>query len=115
MRPLLVDAGQTDKAEQLPSPALPALLRPASELEREGDVVERGAPGQEPRTLEDEPDPRIRAVDAPFGDLDGSGGRLQETGKQAEERALATPVRADQRDDLAGLHRQGQTREDQLG
>ncbi len=40
----------------------PPLEGPAGKLERVGDVVGGGSPRQEPWLLEDEPDPRVRAV-----------------------------------------------------
>ena len=80
-------------------------LVPAEHLERQRDVLRDGPPVEQHGVLEDDP---VVAVDARLRrrlavDRDRAGGRLDEVADHAEERRLAAPGRADQRDELAGL------------
>ena len=54
---------EADEVEQLAEPRVAPLARPAGELERVRDVVGDRPPRQQPRLLEHEPDPRVRAGD----------------------------------------------------
>src|SRR5439155_6831547 len=80
--------------------------RPTGELERIGDVPLRRAPRQETWLLEDEPDPRIGRRDRLAIERDAAAVRAEEPGEDSQERALAAPVRSDERHDLAWLHGQ---------
>ena len=92
---------ETDESGQRREARSPSFARPAGELERIGDVVGSRAPRQQPRLLEDEPDPRIRTVDRVAVEERGAGRRLEEPGDDPQQRGLAAAVRADQRDDPA--------------
>ena len=50
---------EADELDEGSEPLGPPLRRPAGELERVRDVVGGRAPRQQPRLLEDQPDPRV--------------------------------------------------------
>ena len=91
--------GRARPARQLAEPLVPALGRPAGELERVRDVVGGRPPRQQPRLLEDQPDPRVRARDRVAVERDRAAVRLEQPGDHPQERRLAAAVGPDQGDD----------------
>ena len=74
---------------------------PAGQLQRVGDVVGGGAPGQESRLLEDEPDPRVRTDDRRAVQNGLAGDGSQQAGDNPQQGRFAAAVRADKGDDPA--------------
>ena len=82
----------------------------ADDLEGEGDVLEHGLVGQQPKVLEDAADVAAEVGDAPFGQVDNVAAGLPDvaTGvgqllaeQEPDERGLSRPGRADQEDEFA--------------
>ena len=99
------EALKLDELEHLVDPLLPALLVPARELERQGDVLRDRAPLVEHCILEDDP-VVVVAAGLPRGlAVDGRAAarRLDQVADDAQQRRLAAAGRADQRDELARL------------
>src|SRR5205823_940028 len=81
----------------------PLLARPAGHLERQGDVLRDRAPVVEDRVLEDDPVVAVLARLARGLAVDGDlpARRLDQVADDSQERRLAAPRGADQRDELA--------------
>ena len=88
----------------MPGAVVALRLPHAGDLEREGDVVEHGAPGERRLLLEDHPDRGMRAVDALARDLDGSLIAVEQPADDVEQRRLAAAGGTDHRQKLAGRH-----------
>ncbi|MNK61199.1 hypothetical protein D3C87_803550 [compost metagenome] len=105
MRKGLGEVGEADELQRfVDAPAL--RLEHAARLQAERHVVPHAAPGVERRVLEDDDARRVGPRDgrAVLGDASGGGG-LQ-PGHEAQQRRLAAAARPEQRDELAGLHRE---------
>ena len=95
------ELAKPDQAEQIAHLLLPAAPRPAGELQRVLDVPRGVAPRQQPWLLEHETDPRVGTGHRRPVELDRAAVGGQEPGHQPQQRALAAPVRPDDRDDLS--------------
>ena len=97
------EPAEADEVEQLGGARRRRSARgqPAS-AQGEGDVVERVAPGQQPRFLEDEADPRIGPDHGLARRPHGAAGRAEQAADDAQQRALAAAVGADEGRDLRG-------------
>ena len=92
---------EADERRQCRQPCRASIGRPARQLERVGDVVGGRAPRQQARLLEDEPDPRVGAVDRRLAEERLAGDRPEQPCDDPQQRRLAAAVGPDERDDAA--------------
>jgi len=102
---------ETDEAEQLVARCSPLRRIETLGAQAELQVLAHGHPGKDGLLLQHVPALRARAVDDGAGAADGSFGRLQETGEDAEQRRLSAPYRPEQGDELVPLDLQVQALE----
>src|SRR5262249_27549906 len=102
----VLPAGETDQRQELFGRACAGARPSAADLERQPHVVERGAPGQQRRVLEDEADlaaaARRRRRLAPHPDA--TARRLDEIGDDAEQGRLAAPRGPEQAEEPTTRH-----------
>ena len=103
---MVLEARELDELDHLADPLGAARTVPVEHLERKSDVLGHRTPVVENGVLKDDPvvavEPRLVRLLAIDHHL--ARGRRDEVADDAEERRLATPGRADQRDELARTH-----------
>ena len=103
-----LEPGQPDQLQQFVRPVpvrifVLALFLAAGDLDREQDVRQHRAPGQQGGSLEHERDVPAGPLDGLARHLDPAVRRRQQSRDQPEQGGLATPGPADQRDELVLL------------
>src|SRR5215210_2634621 len=103
---MVLEARQLDQAEHLLHPRGALLAAPAQQLERQADVLRDRSPVVEHGLLEDYPVVVVepRPVGGLAVHLDGPRSGLDQVADDPQQRRLAAPRGADQRDELARLH-----------
>src|SRR5262249_2361906 len=96
----LLEAAQTDQRKQLARARLELGGVLLQEFDRQQDVLERSAPGQQHRALEDYSYITARAGDRLAVELDRAAAGNKQAGHQAKKRALAAAALADDSDEL---------------
>ncbi len=71
------------------------------DLQADGDIVERGLPGEQRVGLEQVAGLPVQPGERPAEDLDAAGGGREQTGRDIEQRRLAAAGRPDDGDELA--------------
>ena len=101
-----LEAVEPDQRDEMPRPLVALGLRHAGDLQREGHIVDHGAPGKGRLLLEDHADRRMRAAHELARHLDGAVIAVEQPADDVEQRRLAAARRADHADELAGRDRQ---------
>jgi hypothetical protein len=103
MRIMPFKSGKTDHVDKAAADVPARLDRDAFEFEPKLDVVEHGAPRQEPELLEDHRPVGARSGDRLAADAQFARIRFDEPEQNVEESSLAAAGRADYRQELALL------------
>ena len=104
------EVGQVDEVERLAHPRRGLGPGDAADLERKADVVRHGQMREQGVTLKDHAEVaalRRQMGDHALVDEDVAGRRLDEPGDRHEDRRLAGPRRAQQREEIAAPDREG--------
>ncbi len=112
------EARQVDEVQHLADPALDRRLVDLAQPQAEGDVVEHREVGEQRVVLEDESDVaamRRPVVQSPAAQRDGALGQRLESRDAAKRRRLAAAAGAEEREELALHHLEGQGADGDLG
>src|ERR1041385_3926712 len=101
---MVLEAGEADLPDQVERAAPPLVLVDAANLERDLDVLDERAPGQQVVFLRDVTDIGVDAVDGAAGVADRPAARRQKTDDEIQERRLAASRGPDDRDELTLLN-----------
>lgn len=101
VRQALLEAAEAGQVQQLPGPLAVPRPAPAEDLDREQDVVQHRAPGQQGGPLEQHGDVAAGLGDRRAGHGDLALGDRQQPGDHAEQGGLAAAGAAEDGDELA--------------